>query len=129
LYDHPFGDPVIEGIGILIEYAAVPVSEMQQRAEQPAEDFAYTLRISAFRTHARITLFSNATAEACATVVLVNVPMGQRLTRALWRGGGARSDSPLTIGCRSQIDPVPLRASNQVVSRAWAGTLLPVVTG
>lgn len=124
--DHPIGDPVVTGDQISIEYAADRICNSSLHSEQVVEDFPYTVRISATKSAARITVIDNDTAAVRATALIVAVPTGVRLTRALWRGAEATSSATsLTIECREHVDPAPLRATTNVVSRIWARTPPP----
>jgi nitrite reductase/ring-hydroxylating ferredoxin subunit len=120
LDDHPFGDPVVSGDRVTVEYAAV-TARRSRPPKQVAEDFPYTVRISASKTLARVSVHANDTARLRATALIVPVPAGQRLTRTLWRGSGhSDSAAPLIIECRDHIDPAPVLASNNIVSLMWA---------
>jgi len=124
LDDHPFGDPVVSGDQVTIEFAAVKSRRTRRPPKHVAADFAYTLQVCASKTMARIALHANASARPCATALIVAVPAGQRVTRALWRGSAPEnSGAQLSIECRGHVDPIPVRASNNYVSQSWAGTL------
>jgi nitrite reductase/ring-hydroxylating ferredoxin subunit len=120
LDDHPFGDPVIKDGRVTVDYAAIKAPRSRRPPKHATADFAYTVRISASRSIARIAVHANDDAQLCAAALLVAVPVGQRITRALWRGSG-RAAPPFTIACRNHVDPIPVRASNGFVSRSWAG--------
>jgi nitrite reductase/ring-hydroxylating ferredoxin subunit len=124
LDDHPFGDPVVSGNQVTIEYAAVKVRRTRRPPKHAAADFAYTLQVCASRTTARVAVHANTTAQLCAAALIVAVPTGRRVTRALWRGSAPEiPGAPMTIECRGHVDPMPVRASNDYVSQSWAGTL------
>jgi nitrite reductase/ring-hydroxylating ferredoxin subunit len=127
--DHPIGDPVVTPNRVSIEYAMSKARKVSRLPKRVVADYPYTLNISASRSAARVTLNDNDTATLCATALLVAVPIGARLTRALWRGAAIESlISSLTIECREHIDPGPVRASNNVVSRIWARTSMAATT-
>src|SRR5271167_1727989 len=127
LDDHPFGNPTVNGDEIAIEYAAVKKRRTRRPPKHVPQDYAYTLQISASRFTARAALYANGDTQLQAAALIIAVPSGQRLTRVMWRGSGrADAETQITIECRNQVNPVPIRASNTFVSRTWAGTLTPL---
>jgi phenylpropionate dioxygenase-like ring-hydroxylating dioxygenase large terminal subunit len=126
LDDHPFGDPVVADGHVTIEYAATARRHNHRPLKHVVADFAYAVRICASPSMARIDVHSNVSAQLCATALIVSVPDGRRVTHVMWRGSAsANSGAPMTIGCLDRIDAVPVRASNNVVSRVWAPILTP----
>jgi len=127
LDDHPFGDPMVSADQVTIEYAAVKARRIGRSPKRVAADFAYLVRMSASKAMARIEVFANSTARLHAAALLVGIASGPRITRVLWRGSGcAEFGAQATIGCVEHIDPAPVSASSNWVSRSWAGMLGPV---
>jgi nitrite reductase/ring-hydroxylating ferredoxin subunit len=127
LDDHPFGDPVVDGNEVTIEYAAVRMRRDRRAPKHVAADFAYTVRICASKAMARVAVHAGATAQLCATALFIAVPTGRRVTRVMWRGSApAGAGARMIIECRGYLDPIPMRASRNMVSRSWTDASAPL---
>jgi len=120
LDDHPFGDPAVRGGQLSVEYAGAKARRTPHPRKTQAADFAYTIRISASRTIAQISLFANGDARLLATALLVGVGGGRRITRALWRGSGL-PDSHREITVRPHVHAHAVGASRNFASQCWSG--------
>jgi nitrite reductase/ring-hydroxylating ferredoxin subunit len=124
LDDHPLGDPVTDADQVTIEYAAMKARPPSRAPKHEPGDFAYTVRLIAAASVVRIFVSSSEDAQLRAAAVIVGVPMGQRITRALWRGSALSGPgTPLKISISDYIDAHPVRASNRFVSSSWSDSL------
>lgn len=103
LNDHRYGEPVIEGGDVTVEYAA-----RLRRPNAPSaaaqSDFPYMLRLFGRGNGVRAEL--SAGQNLCAVSVLAAVPSGARLTRLVWRGTGGSEGhkAAFTIRPRDVLD-------------------------
>jgi nitrite reductase/ring-hydroxylating ferredoxin subunit len=108
LDDHALGDPAFTAELVSIEYAAVKSRRTSRAPKQVVADFPFTVRIDATKSAARVAVYCSATAQLCALALVIAVPTGERLTRALWRGAETKNSAgSMTIECRAHVDPAP----------------------
>ena len=123
LNDHRYGEPVIEGGDVTVEYAARPL-RINGPPSSAQSDFPYLLRLLSRGGAVRADLFEGQ--HLRATSIFAAVPSGARMTRLIWQGtcGAADRKTRFAIRPRDVLNVTLVDQADTHVSDLWHRRLI-----
>ncbi len=118
LSDHRYGEPVIEGGDVTVEYAARPL-RLNAPPSSAQSDFPYLLRLFSQGGTVRAELFEGQHVRGVS--VFAAAPSGARMTRLIWQetSGSAEGKTRFAVRPHNILDAALVDRADTHVSDLW----------